>query len=243
MGIQFLPTGPNGALVARDQDKPWRIYDAYGDGVREYHIRAGMPCDDTTARPLEFVSTLAGTSPVTAGQAAGYPLLVTTGSTEYNGANVQLTGEHAKLVSGKEVFLRGKMIVSEEKTCDLLFGLCELKTDLLKGSVAHGITATSVEGVFFFKASGATETTIYLKSFKDGTEAASVAVGALSKTDPVDLALWWDGVRLHAYVNDVEKAVIQGTLPDGELTPSLAFKTGAAAAITLSVAELAFAYI
>lgn len=243
MGTTMRQGGSNGALVFSDANKPWRVYGAFGEGAREYHIRAGLPVDDTTARPTEFVSTLAGTSPVTAGQTSGYPLLITTGATEYNGANVQLSGEHVKLVAGKEVFLRGKMIVSEEKTCDLLFGLCELKTDLLKGSVAHGITATSVEGIFFFKVSGATETTIYLKSYKDGTEVASVAVGTLGKTADIDLALWWDGVRVHAYVDDVEKAVIQGTLPDGDLTPSINFKTGAAAAITLSVAELGFVVV
>jgi hypothetical protein len=224
-------------------DKPWRIYGAYGEGARSYCLNAGMPADDTTNTPTGFVVTAAGTSPVTVGQVKGYPLLVTTGGTEYNGSNVQLRGETVKLESGVEAYFRFKGLVSEEKTCDLLVGLCELKTDLLKNSIAHGVLATNVEGVFFFKVSGASETTIYLKTYKDGTETGSVAVGTLTKTAVIDLALWWDGSKIHAYVGDVEKAVVAGTLPDGELTPSIAFKTGAAAAITLSVAELALAVV
>lgn len=241
MAVQIASAGTKGALVFRDNAYPWKVYGAVGEGAREWKLRAGMPCDDTTARPIEFVSTIVGTSPVTAGVAIGYPLLITTGATDYNGANIQLTGETAKLATNSETFLRGKIKVSEEKTCDLLFGLCELKTDLLKGSSAHGVTATNVAGIFFFKVAGATETTIYIKSYVAGAETASVAVGTLGKVDAIDLAMWWDGTRLHVYVDNVEKAVISDSLPTTELTPSINFKTGASAAITASIAEMAFA--
>jgi hypothetical protein len=241
MGIAFRSVGTKGAGVHQDDKLPWRIYGAMGEGSKEFNMRKGLAFDDTTNRPIEFVSTLVGTSPITAGVAAGYPLLVTTGGTEYNGVNVQLAGESAKLVAGSETYLRGKFLPSEEKTVDFLFGLCELKTDLMKLSAAHGVLATGVAGVFFVKVSHASEVTIYLKSYVSGAETSSVAVATLSKTAAIDLALWWDGVRVHAYADDVEKAILTASLPAGELTPSINFRTGATAAFTLSIAELAFA--
>jgi len=241
MGIAFRSVGTKGAGVQQDDRFPWRIYDAMGEGSKAFNIRAGLAFDDTTNRPVEFVNTLVGTSPITAGLVSGYPLLITTGGTEYNGVNMQLAGESAKLAAGMETFLRCKLLPSEEKTVDLLFGLCELKTDLMKVSVAHGVLATGVAGVFFVKVSHASEVTIYLKSYVAGAETSSVAVGTLSKTAAVDLALWWDGVRVHAYVDDVKRAEISASLPTGELTPSINFRTGATAAFTLSIAELAFA--
>jgi len=241
MGLAFRSIGTKGAGAWQDDRFPWKTYKALGDGATAFNIREGLAFDDTTARPIEFVNTLTGTSPITAGVAAGYPLLITTGGTEYNGVNMQRAGESAKLVAGSETFLRGKFLPSEEKTVDFLFGLCELKTDLMKVSAAHGVLATNVAGVFFVKVSHASEVTIYLKSYVSGAETSSVAVGTLSKTVAVDLALWWDGNRVHAYVDDVERALVSVSLPAGELTPSINFRTGATAAFTLSIAELSFA--
>jgi hypothetical protein len=241
MGLAFRSIGSKGAGAWQDDQFPWKTYKALGDGATAFNIREGLAFDDTTNRPSEFVNTLGGTSPITAGVAAGYPLLITTGGTEYNGVNMQRAGEVAKLVAGSETFLRGKFLPSEEKTVDFLFGLCELKTDLMRTASTHGVTSTAVAGVFFVKVSHASDVTILLKSFVSGAETSSVAVGTLSKTVATDLAMWWDGTRLHAYVNDVERAQVSVSLPAGELTPSINFRTGATAAFTLSIAELSFA--
>jgi hypothetical protein len=225
----------NGALVFTDADKSWRLFDAIGDLVRKYVLTAGIPCDDTTLIPTEFVVTQTGTSPLTAGEVIGYPLLATTGATEYNGLNAQLKGETAKLVAGKTAFLRGKIKLSEATNLDFLFGLCELKTDLMKTSAAHGVLATNVEGVFFVKVAGAT--TLFLKVYKDGTEVFTLAVGAADTSDH-DYELVWDGSAVCAYYDGSLIAKFAGTLPDGELTPSLNLRAGSAAARTASIAGL-----
>lgn len=235
MGVIAQQIG--GGLVWQDQNKPWKVYGGVGEGVRSWALRPGLPADDTTNSPTELIATQVGTSPTTVGVVHGYPLLITTGGTEYNGSNLQLRGETMKFVANKQAFLRGKIKLSEATESDFLFGLCELKTDLLKTSTAHGITATLVEGVFFFKADGGTS--ILVKAYKDGAETASIAVGTMTTSD-IDYALVWDGSKVKAYLNDVLVAEFAGTLPDGECTLSVNVRAGSAAAVTASFAELAF---
>jgi hypothetical protein len=240
MGIELVSIGTKGAKIWRDQANPWKIFGAIGEGARSWALRAGLPCDDTTLVPTELISTVTGTSPLTAGVADGYPLLATTGATEYNGINAQLRGAVALLGAGKEAFFRAKAKLSQANTADFLLGLCELKTDLMKVSAAHGVLATGVEGAFFVKPSGAT--TLFFKVYKDGVETSSVNLGAAT-TDDTDYAIWAEGTRIHAYLNNVEVANVVGVIPDGVLTPSFNVRAGASAAITLSFAEMAFAYI
>jgi hypothetical protein len=225
----------NGAMVLVDADKPWRLFEAFGDLVRKYVLRAGIPADDTTNSPTEIVVTQTGTSPLTIGEGIGYPLLATTGATEYNGLNGQLRGESCKLVAGKTAYLRGKVKLSEATALDWLFGLCELKTDLMKTSVAHGVLATNVEGVFFAKIAGAT--TLYVKAYKDGVETFSAVVGAIDTADH-DYELVWDGSVVKVYYDGTLITQFSGSLPDGELTPSFNLRAGSAAARTASFAGL-----
>lgn len=234
-----------GAELIRDQQRPWRVYGAVGEGASSWALRPGLPCDATTGDPHEFVVTVTevgggGDSTMAVGQSAGYPLKLTTDNANYDGINAQLRGESVILDADTDARLRAKVKASEASTSDLLIGLCELKTDLLATGTAHAVTATSVEGVFFVKLSGAA--TLYVKSYKNGAQQTSVEVGAIGTTD-IDLALWWDGANVRAYVNDVEVARFAGTLPDGALTPSINFRTGATTAITLDVAEFAYAAV
>ena len=240
MGIVFRPYGQKGGMVASDDIDPRKVYAGFGDGVRIWSLRPGLPCDNTTFLPDEFIHTVTGTSPMTRGVAAGYPLLCTTGATDYNGMNVQLAGETATLAESKEVIVRGKIKLSVDLQADLLFGLAELKTALLNVSASHAITATDVAGVFFYHAAHASDKTIHLKSYVAGAQTASIAVGTLGTGD-IDYALWWDGVKLQAFLNGAKVAEFSGGLPAGELTLSLNVRTGAAAAVTASIAEMALA--
>jgi hypothetical protein len=238
MGVIQVARG-NG-LVFEDQAKPWKTFGGAGDGVRVFALGPGLPSDDTTNSPTNFINTQVGTSPATVGAATKYPLLITTGATEYNGSNLQLRGALMKFVSTQYAVLRAKIKLSVADQSDFLFGLCILKTDLLKTSVAHGVLATNVEGVFFFKVDGATD--ILLKSYKDGAETASVSVGTMG-TDDIDYAIIWDGSTVRAYINDVQVAQFAGTLPDTECTPSFNVRNGAAVAVTASVSELGYVVV
>lgn len=238
MGVTLNPIGANGAKIWQDDVYPWKVYGAIGQNVRAWALKPGLPCDDTTLVPTEFVNTVTGTSPVTAGVAQGYPLLLTTGGTEYNGINLQLRGAQAVCAAGKQAFVRAKVKLNEATQSDFLFGLCELKTDLMKVSAAHGVLATAVEGIFFVKVDGSTA--IQVKSYKAGTENVSVAAAGTMGVADIDLALWWDGVNVHAYIDNVQVALFAGTLPTAVLTPSFNVRNGASSAVTVSVAELAY---
>lgn len=239
MGVQLRPIGSKGGLAFSDLNDPRKIYGAFGEGVRAWALRPGLPSDNTTFLPDEFIHTVVGTSPMTRGVAAGYPLLATTGATDYNGMNVQLAGETAKLAACQDIYVRGKIKLSVDLQADLLFGLAELKTALLATGTGHDVTATGVEGIFFHHAAHATDKTLYVKSYVAGALISSVAVGALS-TDDIDYALWWDGSKINAYLDEVKVAEFAGSLPTGELTLSFNLRTGAAAAVTASFAEMAF---
>jgi hypothetical protein len=236
MGIGQREIGSNGAKIYCDDTRPWRVYGGYGEGLREWHLYPGLPCDDTTNSPTEWIATQTGTSPTTVGVVQGYPLLITTAATEYNGANLQLRGSQAKFAALKEFRLRGKIKLSDATQSDFLFGACQLKTDLLNTSSSHAVNS-AVEGAFFVKLDGGTS--ILFKVVVAGTEKTSVSVGTMTTSD-IDYAIWWDGTFIHAYLNDVEVAKVGSDLPTVVCTPSINLRAGEAGAKTASFAELAF---
>jgi hypothetical protein len=103
--------------------------------------------------------------------------------------------------------------------------------------VAHGVLATGVEGAFFRKVSGSAD--VYFDVYVAGSATSTIKVGTLTASD-IDYAMWWDGTSLHAYINDVEVTKVTSGLPTVAMTPSFNWRTGASAAITLSVAELGY---
>ena len=72
-----------------------------------------------------------------------------------------------------------------------------------------------------------------------GTLTNSIAVGNLTVAD-IDYAIWWDGTYVRAYLNNVLVAQFSTSLPTVTMTPSINWRTGASAAITLSISELAY---
>jgi len=225
----------NDALVYNDSAYPHRLFDAFGNNVRKFLLNGPPPADDTTNSPTEFIATAVGAgSAVTVGQTAGLPVVLTTDATEYDGLNVQVRGEQFKLVSGKPCYFGAALQVSEDTNVDLLVGLCELKTDLLKTSVAHGVLATNVEGAFFLKTDGAT--TLEMKVYKDGTQTfTGVASAAITKDVEHIFEIYWDGTTLKFYYDSVLISQISASLPDGDLTPSLNLRAGSANARTASI--------
>jgi len=225
----------NGTLVFDDTTYAQRIYNAFGNGVRKFLMEGPTPADDTTNTPTGFIATAVGTSPVTVGEVAGYPLLITTGASEYDGDNLQARGESFKLESGKPVYFGAAIKLSEATEIDLLVGLCELKTDLLKTSVAHGVLATNVEGVFFHKVDAVT--TITAKAYLDGAQTFTGNVGTMT-TSEIIYEIYWDGTTLKFYLDGILVTQIASSLPDGDLTPSINVRAGSAAARTASIAWL-----
>lgn len=225
----------NDSFVLNDSVYPHRLFDAFGNNVRKWLMHGPLPADDTTNSPTDLIVTAIGAaSAVTVAQEAGKSLVLTTDAAEFDGLNIQVQGEAFKLASGKPVYFGAAIIVPEATDLDLLVGLCELKTDLLKTSVAHGVLATNVAGVFFLKTDGAT--TIEMKAYKAGAQTfTGVASAAITKDVEHLFEISWDGSILKFYYDSVLISQISASLPDGDLTPSINFRAGSAAARVGSV--------
>jgi len=219
----------NDALVYNDSAYSHRLFDAFGNNVRKWLLGGPVHTDDTTAVPTDLTVTAVNTSTVTQSATAGNTLVLTTDAAEYDGVNVQVKGEQFKFDSAKPLYFGAAIIVPEATELDLLVGLAETKTDLLKTSTAHGVTATNVEGVFFLKTDGAT--TVEMKVYKDGAQTfTGIASAAVTKDVEHIYELYWDGTNLSFYYDSVLISQIAAGLPDGDVTPSINFRAGSAAA-------------
>jgi hypothetical protein len=225
----------NGALLLYDDSYLYRWLDALGENVIKYNLTAG-DLDDITGYPAEWVCTATGTSPITRATTAGQVMLITTQATEYNGQDMQVKGSAFSVTSGDYTYMRCKCTLSHATQSDLLLGLCVTKSDNIKRATAHGITATGVEGLFFWKADGAT--TIYCKSYKDGAETGTATLTTAMDTDAHDFEIMCDGTSAYFLLDNAVVATLATSLPDSALTPTVCLGAGDGNARTLNIAAL-----
>lgn len=230
--------GQNGAIITYDASylntKRW--LDAVGETVVKHILEPGQSIglDDQSAYlPNAYTLTVTGTSPMTISELVGESLLLTTGGTEYNGLNLQSKNVAFKCETGKPMYFGIKCIADNATLSDLLFGMCVKKTDLLKVSAAHGILATNVEGMFFFKATAGT--VLQFKTYKDGSETNTADYATAHGVIAAVYEFYWDGSKLYGYIDNNLVGVFSANLPDTELTPSINIRAGSGAARTLIV--------
>ncbi len=227
------------AQVFYDEAAEFRWLDAAGVNVTKKILQPGLACDDTTGDPTGFVVTvteagLGGDSTIVNSATAGELLLLTTDNAEYDGLNVQVLGEAFKITTAQPFYFGIRAKVSDATQSDLLLGLCEIKTDLLKVAAAHGVTAAAVEGAFFLKVDGAT--TIAAKAYLDGVETVTANAASAEDTSYHIYEIYWDGTTLYWYLDGILVTSAAASLPDGDLSPSINFRAGAAAAKTMNIA-------
>ena len=205
---------------------PYRIVDAWGPSVTKFVEKfVGAPTDDTTGLPTAFTNTLVGSSTAVNSTVAGGSLLITTGAPEDNGVNMQVKGEAFKVLASKPIYFGIRAKISAATESDFIVGLCITDTTLLGGMT---------DGVYFRKVDGATAVTFVLE--KDSTETESASVLAVD-TSYHTYEIVWVGTLMVAYVDGpaVSPPALTNLVQDEELTPSIHFLTGAAAAITMEV--------
>ncbi len=229
----------NSSLVFYDDTREYRWVDACGPDVVKFIEDLGTATDDTTGDPDRWVQTVteagAGDSTVVNAAAAGAALLLTTDAAEYDGINLQAKGEAFKLVAGKPLYFGAKFKVSDATQSDVLVGLAETHGDLVKTGAAHGIAAADVEGVFLWKVDGGTVLTA--KTYKDAAETATANYAtALADDTYITFEIYWDGTTVYFYIDGTLVTSVAASLPDGDLTPSINIRAGAAAAKTMTVA-------
>jgi hypothetical protein len=228
----------NDSIVIEADTAFWRWYDIF-NGVK-FDLGTGFPADDTTGDPSQFTMTVTevGTGNTTAvnDTNSGSSMLITTAANEYDGINLQVKGESFKLTASKPLYFGCKFKVSDATQSDIFVGLAETDTTLMATATAHAI-ALGGDGAFFSKLDAST--TLAGKMYLDGAQTATADYGtALIDDTYVTCEIYWNGSTLFYYIDGTMVNRIAASLGDGEMTPSINFRAGAAAAKTMSVAWL-----
>jgi hypothetical protein len=232
MSLLQAPFGPTNSTKFYDETTGLRIYDAVGD-VQKFVPLTPEPADDTTGDPTRFTMTVtevgAGDTIAVNSVTAGNWLTITTAANEYDGINLQAKGEAFKLVAGKPLYFGAKIAISNATETDLLVGLMETNTALLAVAGAHAIGAANIEGAFFLKLDGGTVVTA--RTYENNAQTNSATWNTALDTNAHVYEITWDGVsQLGVYIDGGIVACFTGTLPNGDLTPSINFRAGSAAA-------------
>lgn len=211
------------ALVYYDDRYENRWLEAIGSNVVKWELPVGVPKDDTTNDPSEFVNTEGGTNTILSSTTVGDRLIITTGGTEYNGVNLQVHGSAFKLESGLPLYFGARIAMQNGAKGDYLIGLCEVDTTLLATATAHGLAVTD-DGVYFYQLNDATAM-IFVNEL-GGVEGA-IATGVTTGSGAYhDYEFYWDGSVLYVYVDGVLVGSVASGLADQALTPSINVRAG-----------------
>ena len=219
MNVNFSKLGDSdNAVGVVDSRYPHRILDAWGlvdkNIVNSY-------------RAADWTVTATGTAPVVASLLPDAKILISSqASTDFSGDNMQILGSRFKLEAGKPLYFGAKLTVSEATQCDLLVGMCGVDTALTAASSTHAL-AVSAGGAFFSKLDGVTAG--YFKTYSTGSEANSAAAFTLD-TSAHWYEMYWDGYKLHGYVDGSLIASFGSGVTTEVLTPSICFRKGDTAA-------------
>lgn len=190
-------------------------YHTYFDDF-DYFVAASWTLTETGA---------GGSTALTDGD--GGRLLLTTDAADNDNQFAQKIGESFRFESGKRLFFKARIALSDVTDSDAYVGL------MITDTTPLDIT----DGVYFLKADDAATVSFFAE--KNNTSTSASAITTLTNATFVELAFAWDGVSQIAYaVNGVVQGAITPStnLPDDEdLTISFGVQAGAAAAKTLTV--------
>jgi hypothetical protein len=223
------------ALVYRSHEYPWRIYDAFGEGVSKYITSfESLPADDTTTDPTEFVFTtveVGGTSSAVLGDVSGGALTITCAGNENDGVSLQLgnanTGEWVDFSEQYTTYFGIKFQVNDADQTDFFAGVAVTDTALL-GGVTDGMYFRSVD-----------ETAVLNFVMEQDSVESVTAVATLADAADVTAEFYYSGSNVYVYINSSLVATIADTdanFPNDELMRlSLEFLSGEAVANTCQV--------
>ena len=229
----------NNSEVVYDDRFTNRWIDAFGTDVVKYLGELNHGMDDTTGNPTAYTTTAtsdgAGTSTLAKSVTAGHLFLITTDNFEYDGINATLKGESFLFTPGRPMYFGAKIQLSAATQSDMVFGLVETDTTLLAVDTAHAIAVTG-DGAFFSSLDGST--VVAFKTYVAGaqTNTANADTALVSATDMI-LEFYYNGSSLFGYQNGALVGEFTADLPaaDQTITPSFAYLSGAAAAVTAEI--------
>ena len=229
-----------GALVFYD-DYEMRWIDAIGEDVVKFIAEVGTPTDDTTLDPTRYTMTPietgaggTGISTVLNSLTAGELFVLRTANADYDGLNLQLKGEPFELTANLPLYFGIKTKISVASLSDFLVGICETDTDLLNESGSHALKLTGMDGIFFCCIDSTT--TIAAKTWTNGVEINTADAAVAMDTAYHIYEIYWNGTQLEFYMDGAVVTTFTADWPTEDMTPSINFRTGAAANITMEVA-------
>jgi hypothetical protein len=225
----------NGALVFYQAPYRMRVLKVVGVDTTSYiQGFASLPTDDVTTYPTEWTTTLVdggvdGLDSAGLGTTAGGVWKILTNDSENDGQNIQLTGESYLPASGKPLYFEITLQIDDATESDFIAGLCITDTTLL-GGMTYGIYYRKVDGSL----------SVAAVSESNSVEEESLAVGTMADATNITLGFWMESnTSIKFYVDGVLVATHSTTIPTAEeLTPSVHFLTGEAAAHAMLVDRL-----
>lgn len=212
---------PNG-VVDRDVNN---ILSSFGQlDPTKYHIYM-EDFDYYAAANWTITDTGVSTHALT--DADGGELLLTTAGADNDASFFNKVGESFTFETGKKLFFKALLTLSDATQSDLICGL----------QITDTTPLAVTDGVYFQKDDGAA--TIDFEAIKNSTAVTAAAVATLADATEVELAFYWDGIdRIYYGVAGTVLGYItpSTSLPDDEvLTVSFGVQAGEAAAKTLAI--------
>lgn len=174
------------------------------------------------------------TQALTAG--VGGLLLLTNSAADDDLNAIQRTYSLCSFTAGKRAFFKCRFKVNDATQSDFVVGLQVIDTTPLDVT----------DGVYFLKADGSTAVSVICrKNASTGSTSAS-SIATMADDTFIELAWYYDGVSKIAYaVNGSVVGALSATsdyLPDGNVTASLAIQNGEAAAKTMTIDYVYYAF-
>ena len=240
--MTVLQKAVRNALVFYDDAYPHRWYDAIGPGVSKYIQNfETLASDDTTGDATEWqlnITEGAGTTTHVITDREGGALLITTGTNENDGINMQLgaaAGENMLLDGNASAYFGIRFALGDADQSDIFAGVGVTDTDW-SGGVADALYFRSID-----------ESALMYFVAENTNIESTVAVATLADATYITAEWLFDGTKATAYINGVSAGSVNNTdavFPNDNLMRlTLEFLTGEANANTCTVEWLKCIYV
>lgn len=158
--------------------------------------------------------------------ADGGALLVTNAAADNDSSFSQKVGESFLFTSGKKLFLKARLQVSDATESDFVVGL----------QITDTTPLAVTDGVYFQKDDGDANLDFHVT--KNSTTTSATAVATIADATNLTIAFYYNGSdAMQYYINDVHQGTLATTnLPDDEvLTVSFGIQNGEAVAKTMTL--------
>jgi hypothetical protein len=225
MTVEIVTVNDN--LVARDTERTWRWFDAWGPNVTKWEVNpANSQIVSTTTAAGHDVDVYTGGTLVAADSIDGGAITLVPAATEDQGLQM-VAGEAFYFGNKWPCYFGCKFSNVDVSEADQILGLVINDEELIGGMT---------DGMYFRTVDASAALSFVLE--KDSAETAT-AVATMADATAITAEFYYDGTNVSAYINGTLVATVAATnanFPNDEhLAAALALATGANAANTMTV--------